>query len=368
MAKANALTITNNSFSYNSLAKKKDSGISVPFLPKGYEKNVEKYIKSGLKSKYRNEVFERVLRFKQADLKKYCKRILAGFGYKVKSTKGYLYAEGEIPVMLIAHMDTVHKDIPNQIIYKDNFITSPQGIGGDDRCGVYSVLEIVKELKCHVLFAEDEEIGCVGSKLFAGSDLAEKLRGKIKYCIELDRRGTNDAVFYECDNSDFVKFIESTGYFKENWGTLSDICYVAPALDCSAVNLSIGYQSEHTKSEYIDLKVMKKNIAETKKIIQKECERFEWIEMSYIGRYGLRGDFFSEEDYWDYIAYNSSYGNQNTMQEWEIYWENYQMFEIYHAYSMEEALGMFMQDYPNVCYNDINYIDTAYYREGEIRK
>ena len=122
MAKANALTITNNSFSYNSLAKKKDSGISVPFLPKGYEKNVEKYIKSGQKSKYRNEVFERVLKFKQADLKKYCKRILAGFGYKVKSTKGYLYAEGEIPVMLIAHMDTVHKDIPNQIIYKDSLI------------------------------------------------------------------------------------------------------------------------------------------------------------------------------------------------------------------------------------------------------
>ena len=355
MAKANALTTTYNSFSYNSLAKKRDCEISVPFLPKGYEKNVDKYIKSGQKSKYRNEVFERVLKFKQSDLKKYCKRVLTSFGYKVKSAKGYLYAEGDIPVMLIAHMDTVHAEIPKDIVYKNNYITSPQGIGGDDRCGIYSVLEIVKELKCHVLFAEDEESGCVGSRIFAGSDLAKKLEGKIKYCIELDRRGTNDAVFYECDNREFMKFIESTGYFKEEWGTLSDICYIAPALDCSAVNLSIGYQKEHSKSEYIDLKVMKKNIEETKKIIQKECERFEWIEFSYSGRvYGLRGDFFSEEDYWDYVGYNGSYG----IREYTIYAENYQISDTYQAYSQEEALGMFVQDYPDICYNDINYIDS----------
>lgn len=361
MAKANESTTIYNSFSYNSSAKKRNCEISVPFLPKGYEKNVVKYIKSGRRSKYKNEVFERVLKFNQSDLKKYCKRILTGFGYEVKSAKGYLYAEGEIPVMLIAHMDTVHKELPSQIVYKDNFITSPQGIGGDDRCGIYSVLEIVKELKCHVLFAEDEEIGCVGSRLFSASDLARKLKGKIKYCIELDRRGENDAVFYECDNSDFVKFIENTGYFKENWGTLSDICYIAPALDCSAVNLSIGYQNEHSKSEYIDLKVMKKNIEETKKIIQMECERFEWIEFSYYGRaYGLPSDFFSEEDYWDYVDYNASYGTSSTAREYIIYAENYQISDTYQAFSQEEALGMFMMDYPNICYKDIDYIDSVY--------
>ncbi len=358
---ANAKTTTYNSFSYNSLVKKKDREISVPFLPKGYENNISKYIKAGIKSKYRNEIFERVLKFSQADLKKYCKKVLTSFGYKPKATSGYLYAEGEIPVMLIAHMDTVHKELPRQIIYKDNYITSPQGIGGDDRCGVYSVLEIAKQLKCHVLLTEDEESGCIGAREFSVSDIAKKLKKKINYCIELDRRGETDAVFYEGDNKEFVKFIESTGHFKEDWGTLSDICYVAPALDCSAVNLSIGYHNEHSKSEYIDLKIMKKNIAEAMKIIQQESERFEWIEYTYPYNYrGLRGDFFSEEDYWDYLGYNSSYGVGTVKEKYIIFCENYQISETYYALSQEEALGMFFMDYPNVCYKDIDYIDTAY--------
>ena len=361
--KANPITTIYNSFSYNSSAKKKDSGISVPFLPKGYEKNIGKYIKQNQKSKYRSEIFERVLKFRQDELKKYCKKVLTNFGYETKSANGYLYGKGEIPVMLIAHMDTVHKEIPKQIVYKDNFITSPQGIGGDDRCGIYSVLEIVKELKCHVLFTEDEECGGIGARLFSISDLAKSLKGKINYCIELDRRGTNDAVFYECDNREFMKFIESTGYFKENWGTFSDIGHIAPALDCSAVNLSIGYEKEHSKSEYIDLKVMKQNIAETKKIIQMETDRFEWVEYvypAYKGAKGLYGDFFSEEDYWDYMGYNASYGISQGMKEYIIFCEHYQISDTYFASSKDEALGMFMQDYPDVCFKDIDYIDTAY--------
>ena len=351
--------VTDNSFSYNSSAKKKGSEISVPFLPEGYEKNVSKYIKAGQKSKYRNEVFERVLKFKQDELKKYCKKVLKGFGYEVKATKGFLYGKGEIPVMLIAHMDTVHKEIPKDIVYKDNFVTSPQGIGGDDRCGVYSVLEIVKNLKCHVLLTEDEECGCKGAIQFASSDHAKNLEGKINYCIELDRRGKNDAVFYECANDEFVKFIESTKHFKENWGTLSDICYVAPALDCSAVNLSIGYEKEHSKSEYIDLKAMKKNIEEAKKIILKETERFEWVEYDY-GYRGLKGSIFDEESYWDYWGYNASFGAGTRNKQYVIFCENYQISDTYYACSQEEALGMFMQDYPNVCYKDIDYIDSAY--------
>ena len=71
---ADKKTTTYDSFSYNSFVKKKDREISVPFLPKGYENNISKYIKANVKSRYRNEVFERVLKFSQPELKKYCKK------------------------------------------------------------------------------------------------------------------------------------------------------------------------------------------------------------------------------------------------------------------------------------------------------
>ena len=49
---------------------------------------------------------------------------------------------------------------------------SPQGIGGDDRCGVWMILQILRTANCHVLFCEDEEVGCVGAKKFTKRSFA----------------------------------------------------------------------------------------------------------------------------------------------------------------------------------------------------
>ena len=48
----------------------------------------------------------------------------------------YILVKGDAPIMLLAHMDTVHKTPVKDICTsKDgNIIMSPQGIGGDDRC------------------------------------------------------------------------------------------------------------------------------------------------------------------------------------------------------------------------------------------
>jgi len=349
----NFLTANNSSFSYKSLVKKSDSAISVPFLPKKYEKNVKKYIQEGSKSEYRSKVFEKIIRYTQEGLKEYCKNKLTEFGYSPISENGFLYAEGDLPIVLIAHMDTVHSKKARDIVYKDHFVTSPQGIGGDDRCGVFSVLEIIKDLKCHVLFTEDEESGCIGARKFAFGDIAKELSGKIHYCIEIDRRGENDAVFYECENYEFQKFIESTGYFKTAYGSFSDICYIAPELDCSAVNLSIGYFNEHTKSEYIDLDIMYNNIKEIKRIIELESEYFEWVEYDYYGDYGWCGYKYS----------GSKYSASPTKYEerlYQIYWDESSKYEEVWAVSEEEAIGYFLMDYPYLRYDDINFVGEVF--------
>ena len=70
---------------------------------------------------------------------------------------------------------------------------------------LFRSLQIIKDFKCSVLFTEDEEIGCVGAEKFAVSDYI--VNNDINYIIEIDRRGTNDCVFYSCDNPDFEEFI-----------------------------------------------------------------------------------------------------------------------------------------------------------------
>ena len=62
-------------------------------------------------------------------------------GYAVRKQRGFLYAEGTVPVLLVAHLDTVHRTQPETICYSADgtVMMSPQGIGGDDRAGVYMI-------------------------------------------------------------------------------------------------------------------------------------------------------------------------------------------------------------------------------------
>ena len=73
----------------------------------------------------------------------------------------------------------------------------------------------------------------------------------LKFLIELDRTGKNDAVFYRCANSDFEDYISGKD-FKTAQGSFSDISLIAPELGVAAVNLSCGYHYAHTLHEYIN--------------------------------------------------------------------------------------------------------------------
>lgn len=218
---------------------------------------------------------ESIVQMTQRELKKSLALELTERGYNPVSKKGYLYAGGELPVLLVAHLDTVHKQ-PVQTICcsKDGrYIMSPEGIGGDDRCGVHMILEIIREARCHVLFTEDEEIGCIGARAFA----AGNIRPDVNYIVEVDRRGSNDAVFYLCDNPEFAEFVCCFG-FEEAHGSFSDISVIAPALGVAAVNISAGYYNEHSRHEYIDLMAMGRNIGLLREMAQSPTERFEYVE------------------------------------------------------------------------------------------
>ena len=190
-----------------------------------------------------------LLRLDEQALKCYLYNILIKKNMNPECEDGYLYGEGDIPVLLVAHMDTVFETKPKNIVYQaktDKLFNPSGGLGGDDRCGIYAILSLLEKYTPHVLFTEDEEIGCVG----ASKAIQKMITPNVKYIIEFDRRGKNDCVFYDCNNLDFIDYIESFG-FNLNYGTYSDISILGSAWDIAAANLSVGYYNEHTENEYV---------------------------------------------------------------------------------------------------------------------
>lgn len=202
--------------------------------------------------------------------------------HKVSNEDGFLYKHGEFPVLLVAHMDTVHKTPPSQIIEKDNIWTSPQGIGGDDRCGVFLVLQLLQKFDCSVVFCEDEETGGKGAQKFA--EYAVKNDLTWNYMIEFDRMGVKDAVFYDCDNPEFTDFITANGAWKEAIGSFSDISFIAPFVEVAAVNLSSGYYFPHQLREEIRLSDLSSILTRAERLLDgtdPEKDKYEYIESTY---------------------------------------------------------------------------------------
>ena len=225
--------------------------------------------------------------FLRPSQKQLFKRLCKKFKGKTLISKGnFILVRGSAPVLLVAHLDTVHEK-PVQVICKSddiNILMSPQGIGGDDRCGVFALCHIfhAAQVKPWLLFTCNEEVGGLGAKKFCFSHQQHQLPNELdnlKFIIEIDRKGKNDAVFYRCDNPDFEAYITSKG-FKTAQGSFSDISLIAPELGTAAVNLSCGYHHAHTLHEHINRAELNSTIDKVTDIIgnTSKLPRFEYVE------------------------------------------------------------------------------------------
>lgn len=236
----------------------------------------------------------------------------------VAQKKGaYLLVKGEAPVLLLAHLDTVHREAVKYVCFNGNgnILMSPQGIGGDDRCGVYSLCRLYElcETKPWLLFLCDEEIGGVGAATFAKDYSEHRMPNALKdmkMLIEIDRKGLREAVYYNCGNKEFEDFITSKG-FVTNYGTFSDISEIAPEIGIAAVNLSAGYYNQHTQHEYIDIEHLNETLIRVQEIVQESMSE-EVPQYKYVAL--ARG----YSTWKTYIPYDS-YGNwDDFMEECEV--------------------------------------------------
>lgn len=232
-------------------------------------------------------LIERLVSLSQKGMHKIMSTYLKGKYKKVIITEKYIVAVGDIPIALVAHMDTVFKYPVDNLYYdqRKGVLWSPEGLGADDRAGIFAIIKILQSgLRPSVILTTDEETGGLGASALAGKKCPIP---NLKYMIQLDRRGTNDCVFYDCYNDEFVEYVESFG-FVERWGTFSDISVLMPAWKICGVNLSVGYEDEHSVSEVLHIKPLFDTIEKVKKMLQvEEIPTFKFEELkNYWGAWG----------------------------------------------------------------------------------
>jgi len=176
---------------------------------------------------------------------------------------------GKGPVILLsAHMDTVQSFHPSRtIIENGTILKSSDGIlGADDRAGIAVILEILDFIRhsrfqgtLKIAFTVEEEIGCLGSRHIDPAFLRD-----VDAAIVVDRRGTRDIVTSWAGRVPFCpdeygRIFETAGAlagmpdWKMTHGGLSD-AKVFAEFGIPSVNLSVGYEHEHTEFETLDYK------------------------------------------------------------------------------------------------------------------
>lgn len=226
------------------------------------------------------QVLVQLLSYNQEELKKFLFSYLTKQKYNnIKISENSIMAEGDIPIALVAHLDTVFKSPSKKenVLWdkeKGVIINPVDGAGFDDRAGVFAILQILSAgLRPHIVFTCNEETTGAGAIFVSKNNIFKDIR----YVIELDRQGINDCVFYNCCNQNFIKYITDFG-FVEAFGTFSDISIICPEWKIAGVNLSIGYKDEHSYIERFYTKPYKILLAKIIKMLNNPPEKtFEYV-------------------------------------------------------------------------------------------
>lgn len=243
---------------------------------------------------------------------------------QIINTKHFIYCKGNIPIMLVAHMDTVFRSPPSEIYYDQKAATlwSPNGLGADDRAGVYAILKILQTgLLPYICLTTEEENGGVGASCFVKRFPYPPK--DLKYLIELDRQGMEDCVFYWCDNKEFVKYVEKFEFLFD-YGSFSDISVICPAWGLAGVNLSVGYNREHTIAETLNTTVLHSTIKKVCKMLKNPPKnKFKYIMdktyyLYFSGNYPTEEDYLEEDNNISYQCHKCKkfYDSDNVIPVW----------------------------------------------------
>jgi putative aminopeptidase FrvX len=193
---------------------------------------------------------------------------------------------------VIAHTDTVHS-LDNIIVTEElllneqgeekpslkayNHFGHPTGIGGDDKCGVYACLELLKELpNLKAAFFVSEETGCHGSKkadpnffMNVGYGIQFDAPGNTmvtEYCMGTKLFDRDSDFFKTCDEVLTENFTNGQVYHSNPY---TDVYALKNTFDFACINFAIGYYNYHTPREYVVIEDVYNGIKTGKQMIEK---------------------------------------------------------------------------------------------------
>jgi hypothetical protein len=214
--------------------------------------------------------------------------------YTKDKTGNIFNIDNENKPLLSAHMDTVQKEsdcilAPFIRIYdyemaSDKEIISKRilrglgVVGGDDKCGIYIILEILSKHKdINFIFSVGEEVGCTGIKAFAAIEENRKKLEKCSYGLVLDRRYSDNIICFK--NSYGTQEFEDALFdqlkqfkFKPEAGAVSDANTLKEFMSCA--NLSVGYYEPHSIKEFVVLSQLKNTLNAVESTITTMVKRF----------------------------------------------------------------------------------------------
>ena len=212
---------------------------------------------------------------------------------------------------IVAHMDQVQERHSKDFIaYEAEDIIigfSPkhkeqQGLGADDKCGLWIGLKCLQKFDCLKLaFFVGEEVGCKGSGL-ANMAFFDDCR----FVIEPDRKGSEDLItqigWTPLCSDDFLKDIgfKKFGY-KETEGMMTDIEALKDhGLMLSCINVSCGYYKPHSNEEFVYKPALLNCFAFVEHIIKTCTKVYPHIDnTAYYEKQNYYGDIY--DDYYSEI-------------------------------------------------------------------
>lgn len=182
------------------------------------------------------------------------------FGKIYSDDNSYVFAMGENPICLVSHADTLRNGIPVKLAQDGDYLINLNGIlGADDRAGIYMIFRILgecmlKQIKLpSILITSEEETGLIGAMNFVKEEwfLSTGAHLTTNLILNLDCSGHKRFVTYGKNIPMVVeKYIQDFGFMKSKSKRKSDTVVLSRAYpSIASVNLSVGYEYEHTSKE-----------------------------------------------------------------------------------------------------------------------
>jgi len=244
-------------------------------------------------------------------------------------------SDGKKPtVMFSSHTDTVHRKPGMQNIYIDPLakeIRKYDGecLGADDGSGMWVMINMINhKVPGLYIFHRGEEVGGLGSSWIVNN--TPRIVRKIKIAIAFDRRRNTSIITHQaggkcCSNEFALSFAKQLNmdHTCDTGGTFTDTAnYTDIIQECT--NLSIGYTSEHSRSEKQDYGYLFE--------LRKALLKVDWSKLEvkrdtsdnssayqssgYRGRYGHHNSFgnFGANDYDADYEYGAAHANRRSAQ------------------------------------------------------